>query len=280
MDLRALAVTDGVDAVRAGFTPEFVALDNDQLVGCTALRWWDESDGTRLYLLLGWVEPVFRGRGYGRQILAWQEAQARKHLAANPTDGIALYGGNTREHDPSVEALLQAAGYEVAFTRVHLTLDLDGAPLTDLPPGLELRAADADHHRAVFEANAEVFTDRNLGYVQDTFEEFEREAADDFPDHELWTLAYDGDQLAGWVISAEEEEGIADTPWVGVRPAYRRQGLASALLRTNHAQLLDHGITTSGIWTLAENPAGSVALYESLGYREDQRQPRYRKPVT
>jgi mycothiol synthase len=53
MDLRALAVTDGVDAVRAGFIPEFVALDNDQLIGCTALRWWDESDGTRLYLLLG-----------------------------------------------------------------------------------------------------------------------------------------------------------------------------------------------------------------------------------
>ncbi len=81
------------------------------------------------------------------------------------------------------------------------------------------------------------------------------------------------------MISAEEEEGIADTPWVGVRPAYRRQGLASALLRANHAQLLDHGITTSGIWTLAENPTGSVALYESLGYREDTRQPRYRKPI-
>ncbi|GAA1508673.1 GNAT family N-acetyltransferase [Kribbella lupini] len=89
MDLRALAVTDGVDAVRAGFTPEFVALDNDKLIGCTAMRWWDESDGTRLYLLLGWVEPVFRGRGYGREILAWQEAQARDHLAANPTDGTA-----------------------------------------------------------------------------------------------------------------------------------------------------------------------------------------------
>ncbi|GAA1508666.1 GNAT family N-acetyltransferase [Kribbella lupini] len=131
----------------------------------------------------------------------------------------------------------------------------------------------------MFEANAEVFSDRSLGYVQDTFEEFEREAADDFPDHELWTLAYDGDQLAGWVISAEEEDGVADTPWVGVRPAYRCQGLASALLRANHAQLLDHGITTSGIWTLAENPTGSIALYESLGYREDTRQPRYRKPV-
>jgi GNAT superfamily N-acetyltransferase len=279
MDLRAIEVTDGVDAVRAGFTPEFVALDNGKLVGCTALRWWDEADGTRMYLLLGWVEPVFRGRGHGREILAWQENQAREHLAAHPAAGPAMYGGNPRDDDPGIEALLRAAGYEIAFTRIQLMLELDGAPLVDLPAGIELRAASADHHRDVFAANAEVFNDRSLGYVQDTFEEFEREAADDFPDHELWTLAYAGDQLAGWVISAEEEEGVADTPWVGVRPAFRRRGLASAVLRINHAQLLDHGIHTSGIWTLEENPNGSVALYESLGYRRSARQPRYRKPI-
>jgi ribosomal protein S18 acetylase RimI-like enzyme len=49
------------------------------------------------------------------------------------------------------------------------------------------------------------------------------------------------------------------------------------LLRTNHAQLWENGVRTASLWTVAENPTGSVALYESLGYRVVERQPRYRK---
>lgn len=65
---------------------------------------------------------------------------------------------------------------------------------------------------------------------------------------------------------------------VGVRPDWRRRGLASALLRTNHAGLWEYGVRTASLWTILENPTGSVALYESLGYRITDRQPRYRKP--
>jgi hypothetical protein len=48
----------------------------------------------------------------------------------------------------------------------------------------------------VFDGNAEVFGNSSFGYIQDTLEEFESDAAEDFPVHALWTLAWAGDELA------------------------------------------------------------------------------------
>lgn len=239
-------------------------------VGAARMTWWDEADGTRLYLLLGSVGETHQGLGYGRQILAWLEERAREQAAGDDSVGTPMFGVNpASERDL---ALVRAAGYRVVFTRVRMTAELAEPREVRLPEGVELRAASAGDHRAVFEANAEVFGGNSLGYVQDTFEEFEQEVAEDYPDHRLWTLAWVGDKLAGWVVSGQD-----DIPWVGVRPAYRRRGLASTLLHVNHAQLWEHGVRTASLWTLAENPTGSVALYESLGYQIVERQPRYRK---
>ncbi|TCC06011.1 GNAT family N-acetyltransferase [Kribbella soli] len=54
---------------------------------------------------------------------------------------------------------------------------------------------------------------------------------------------------------------------------------ASALLRANHAALWKSGVREASLWTVLENPTGSVALYERAGYRLVERQPRYRKPA-
>ncbi|MEV0800122.1 GNAT family N-acetyltransferase [Kribbella sp. NPDC050281] len=249
---------------------ELVEVDGT-VVGAARMRWWDEADGTRLYLLTGSVEPAWQGQGIGRRLLAWQEDRAREHAAADAGIGTPMFGGNPESERQL--ALLEAAGYRVAFTRVRMTMPLNAPTEVALPAGVELRPASAGDHRAVFEANADVFGRSSLGYVQDTFEEFETDVAEDFPKYALWTLAWDGDRLAGWVVS-----GVDDTPWVGVRPAWRRRGLASALLRSNHAGLWEYGVRTASLWTILENPTGSVALYESLGYRIAERQPRYRKP--
>src|SRR5687768_15270068 len=51
-------------------------------VGYTWMPHWTEADGTRLYLLLGWVTPEHRGQGIGRAMLAWQQARAAELAAA------------------------------------------------------------------------------------------------------------------------------------------------------------------------------------------------------
>jgi GNAT superfamily N-acetyltransferase len=216
--------------------------------------WWDEADGTRLYLL---DDPA-------------DDQWARDHAAANPPPGTAMLGANA--FSPSEEAAVRAAGFHLAFTRVQMSVDLVEPSLPKLPQGFELRPASPADHRAVFDGNAEVFGTSSLGYIQDTFDEFEKEIAEDYPDYSLWTLAWAGDELAGWVISSP-----VDTPWVGVRPQWRRRGLATALMRANHFQLWTYGVRTASLWTIEENPTGSVALYASLGYRIVTREPRYRK---
>ncbi|WP_410788388.1 GNAT family N-acetyltransferase [Kribbella sp. C-35] len=160
------------------------------VVGSAGMRWWDEADGTRLYLLTGEVEAAYQRRGYGRRILAWQEERARE--AAVGISGTAVLGTNpVSERDL---ALVRAAGYEVALTRVRMTMPLVAPSEGELPDGVELRPA-------------------------------------------------------------------------------------SALLRANHAALWKSGVREASLWTVLENPTGSVALYERAGYRVVERQPRYRKPI-
>jgi ribosomal protein S18 acetylase RimI-like enzyme len=233
-----------------------------------AFTWWDETDGTRLYLLTTWTDLTS---------LAAAEERAREHIDATPSAQRPTLGVNVS--DEAEKEIVLAAGYRLAFSRVQMSVRLTDREPAQLPAGLELRPATTADHRAVFDGNAEVFRQRSLGYTQDTFEGFEKDAAEDFPDYSLWKLAWAGDVLAGWVISGIEADGTADTPWVGVRPAWRRLGLASSLLRANHRDLWEKGVRTARLWTVSENPTGSVAMYEGLGYRIVGRQPRYRKAI-
>jgi GNAT superfamily N-acetyltransferase len=266
LHLRALQVGDSFE--EAGFEPRLVAEVDGEVVGCAKNVWWDEADGTRLHLLLGWVAPDRRGQGHGRELLAWQENQARAEAIDTSRFGVNV-------DDESVRRLAVAAGYDIAFTRVRMTVELDEPEMVELPAGVEVRPAGPGDHRAVFDGNAAAFEGSSSGYQQDTFEEFEDDVADDFPDYGLWTLGWEGDRLVGWVIS-----GLDDTPWVGVVADWRRRGLARALLRANHAALWRRGVRRTGLWTVAENRTGSVALYEQAGYRVTVRQPRYRKDPT
>ena len=80
----------------------------------------------------------------------------------------------------------------------------------------------------------------------------------------------------GWSAGVTTPRGSAYEP-IGGGVDWR--GLASALLRANHAALWKSGVREASLWTVLENPTGSVALYERAGYRIVERQERYRKPI-
>jgi ribosomal protein S18 acetylase RimI-like enzyme len=160
---------------------------------------------------------------------------------------------------------------------------LDDIPETPLPSGLEVRPAKPEHFRAIWEAAREAFKD-GWGYApwpEENFQEFL-----EFPhyDPSLWRVAWDGDQVAGMVLSYINGEENAQynrqrgyTEDISVRHPWRRRGLARALIVESLHALRAQGMTEAALGVDTENPSGALRLYESLGYRPVTRWTFFRK---
>ncbi|WP_018348981.1 GNAT family N-acetyltransferase [Longispora albida] len=255
-----------------------IAEHEGEIVGYTWMPHWTEVDGTRLYLLLGWVKPAHRGRGLGRRMLAWQEERAAE-LVAREQPAKPMLGGNADDTQESNRELLLAAGYKIAFTVVHLECAPTRQPAA-IPDGFEIRPMREIDHPAVHRLIEDCFSRNGLGYIARDYQKYLADFADELTDRDLWHLAWAGDELAGLAISGIEEDGTADTPWVAVSAAHRRRGLAQALCRLTLDTLAARGVEKAIITTLQENPNDTVTLYESVGYRVFRQQPRYRKSLS
>ncbi|HEY2792270.1 MAG TPA: GNAT family N-acetyltransferase [Micromonosporaceae bacterium] len=254
-----------------------VATVGETVVGYTHAISWDEHDGTSLYLILGWIHPDHRRRGYGDTLIAAQEEAVRWALKAQPATGRPVFGANAET--PGGVAFVKRHGFAYVFSMVDQVMDLSTMPEPiAFPAGVEERPVTADHHRAIFDVIVECFDDHAHGYVTATWDEYREECLDE--DTGPWSVAWAGDEIAGLVISTVDGDGVADTPWVAVRRPWRRRGLAQAMLRSSQCSLYANGVRTAGIRTTLENENDTVGLYERLGYRVTSRHPRYRKPVS
>lgn len=268
------------DPGRAANSPlSLVAEAGGRPVGYTDLVRWDEVDGTRLYLVLGLVEPAWRRRGIGTALLARQEQQAAELDAGRSDQGAPTLGANVDEGQDDARDLLLRHGFTVAFTGVKLVTEPvpAAAPAPMLPAGLRLRPVCPEHHPKIHRTIVRCFADSRLGHTGLSYDEY---LADVVPDDlELWQVAWAGDDVVGLVISQRQRDGELDTPWVAVVPEWRGHGVASALLRRSLHAMAARGTTRAWISTVEENPHDTVGLYSRLGYRVVRRHPKYRKPL-
>ncbi|GIF74651.1 GNAT family N-acetyltransferase [Asanoa siamensis] len=251
------------------------AVDDGRIVGHGGMTWWDEADGTRLYLLSGRVDPAWRRRGVGTAILRWQEEHAIAYDRDQPDPAeVRCFGVNVAPDQVGNLALVTAQGYRVAFTVVEMACEPRDDPGDGLPAGLVLRPVAAPQHARIHAAIEECFAGSRDGYRSRTHDEYLR----DVRDVDLWCVAWAGGEVAGVVVTELEPDGTATTPWVAVRPPWRRHGVGLALMRRTLATLADRGVRQARLRTIEENPHHSVGLYERAGYTVTDRQPRYRKP--
>jgi mycothiol synthase len=270
-----------------------IAEQDGRIVGYTWTESWTEVDGTRLYLLLGWVDPGYRRRGIGAALLARQEAAAagQDATAAGPeplAGARGMYGANADESQVDTREMLLRRGYAVAFTLVHMRCELP-APgsaeatvalaLAPLPGRLRLRRVEHDQHPRVHAAIEECFQDSRYGHVARGYEEYLADVQRRQTNTDLWCVAWDGEQIAGVAVNEVEPDGGGLTAWVAVRSPWRRMGLATALMRESHRRLAAVGVSGTRLTTIAENPNDSIGLYRRLGYAVTRGQPRYRKPI-
>lgn len=244
----------------------------------------DTTDGVREYRLNGSVDPAWRGRGIGRTLLLENERRLRDVANAEHGASRRVFGSWSGESQTGSTDLMEAAGYTPVryfFDMVRPNLDdIDDLPL---PDGLEIRPIGPDLTRAVWDADIEAFQD-HWGGFDHSEEQLQRWLSSPSNDLSLWLVAFDDDDIAAGVINsidAPQNEAMGfKRGWLSsvfTRRAWRRRGLARALIARSLAIHRDRGMTSAALRVDAENPSGALGLYEGMGFAVNYRATAWRK---
>jgi ribosomal protein S18 acetylase RimI-like enzyme len=225
---------------------------------------------SRLRLLPGVDERV------PRHLVDWAVARARAGAAQAPAGSPTSMTQSAYEGDLAAAARLEATGFRYVRSFLRMRIEMDQPPSApEWPEGIEVRVlVPGQDDRAAVEAVRDIFQD-HWGYVEtpleDDIEEWRQwiHEDEDF-DTDLWFLAMDGDEIAGlcqcYPFSGEDRStGLVDE--LGVRRAWRKRGLATALLRHAFRTFYDRGVPNVELGVDAENPTGATRLYERAGMR-------------
>ena len=272
---------DLVAQLRATAAPQHLSLlaFNNEVIAYGRVLDWTEGDGMRVWLHLGWVLPAWRGEGLGTKLLRELENRIRGLAEGAPRWEFAA---NARSTEPEATQLLLDNGYRPGYTLLEMGLEwatFDASERAPWPAGFALRPATAADAPAIAAAVAEAYRDE---YPAERYHEpmdearYAAELAGPRFDPALFQVAWAGDEVAGQVIPLIER-GRAEIHEVSVRPAYRRRGLARALLAAALDELRSRDIETVRLHTVAEFPTQAADLYRSLGFRVLKEFPRYRK---
>jgi mycothiol synthase len=164
---------------------------------------------------------------------------------------------------------LTARGYVPIRSSYEMLIRAEAAVAPVAPPaGLEIRPRLDGQERQMYAAEQESFAD-HWGFEPRPFEEWRRFHLDRaFDDSSLQFLAWDGDEIAGVCLCAPHQSLEPGYGWVdslGVRPPWRRRGLALALLLHAFAEFRARGFDRVGLGVDAESTTGALELYEKAG---------------
>jgi mycothiol synthase len=256
-----------------------------RVVAYTEGGWEQDNDGGRNYSIWGEVHPDWRRRGLGAALLRWIEERQRR-LAGTHPDVEKRLESWASEKEAGRLALLEGNGYQIVRYGYEMERpNLDDIQPLPFPDGIELRPAREEDLRAIWQVEIEVFRD-HWGAVDDSEASFERKRTDPHRDMSLWVVAWHGDEIVGQVLNRIDHEANAELGlkrgWVnsvGVRRAWRRQGIARALVAESLRVLRGAGMTSAGLGVDSENPHGALGVYEASGFRVVRTDRVYRKPL-
>ena len=233
---------------------------------------WVRPDTPAAYTADHFVHPGDRGRGLGDVMLDANEARAVELARRTPghADHRLVYW--CEDSDEERLARLERRGFvpERQYFEMSIALD-DGLDPPVWPRGIQgLRFRPGTDEEAVYQADQEAFADHHL-FSPRSFDDWRLLHVDAAAgDVALWWLAWDGRDVAGFVIPFESDRGavIAD---LAVRRPWRRRGIARALLLAAFASLRERGQTVARLYVDAQNVTHAVRVYEASGMHVSRR---------
>ena len=247
------------------------------------IEWNIDGEGNWVGFQIVFSHPDYRRQGIGAAMLRYFEEHLRKIAENHLAEGVIkadiprYFESYTADTEIGKEALFKNAGYlPIRYSYSMVRPYSEPIEITPMPDGLEIRKVRPDQYRQLWEADQEAFQD-HWGYVEGTEQDYQRWLKDPLNDPNLWRVAWDGDQVAGMVLNflneKENEEYDRLRGWtenISVRRAWRRRGLARALLTRSLQMFKDMGMDHAALGVDTQNPNGALILYESVGFRVEK----------
>jgi ribosomal protein S18 acetylase RimI-like enzyme len=230
--------------------------------------------------LFGGVHPHWRGRGIGRELLSWQLGRAGEiHRAVAPDTRWQAHVGAV-VGDEETERLCQR--FAMTPVRYWLEMVANTEPTRAVPPpqGLRIAGYRPEYEQPLHAAHMEAFGD-HWGYQRRGLDEWlALTVRSDSCRPDLSLLAFDGDEIAGYVLSYQDADPARIyIGQVGVRRPWRRRGLAQAMLVQVLAWAGRAGKKTAALGVDADSPTGAVGVYERAGFTIEYRAVTYSLPL-
>jgi GNAT superfamily N-acetyltransferase len=255
-----------------------------RVIAYSRASWRVEEQGDRIYHHFGFMLPEWRRKGIGRAMLRWNNRHLLEIARGHPEAGPRFFESFAADTEIGATALLESEGYMPVRHGYNMVRpDLEDIPDLPLPEGLEVRPAQPEHYKAIWEANLEAFRD-HWGFSEDEVEPLEAWLESRNFDPTLWRVAWEGDQVAGMVLNfidqnenREYNRSRGYTENICVRRPWRRRGLARALIALSLNAIKERGMLEGALGVDTQNVTGALQLYESMGFRPVKRLTTYRK---
>jgi mycothiol synthase len=259
-----------------------------EMVACVTL--WDNLNPTHPWVEWEIVPNEPHWQDIVRGVIAWAEQRALQSLArCEPGERFGPHVGYDASR-PEILALVESLGYQPIRYHYRMGITMHEPPVIEpLPDGFTLKTFDYPSElEAVIAAKEEMWRD-HYGYVElplsERVEGWRATIENDAKfDATLWYIATDDTtgEIAGLVLGRPEDFTKADQGYilvVGVRKAYRRRGLAQAMMTHAFAEYWRRGQKMVALSVDASNPTGATRLYERVGMSPIQRFARMEKEM-
>jgi GNAT superfamily N-acetyltransferase len=259
-----------------GFDPEksVTLIETNECSLVALAEVWDQAEVPVHPEIWMTVDPDYIDLGLEDYLLAWAEDRTQQAVdRVDPELKVAAWAFINSEVESNQQALTRA-GFSLIRYYFRMRIDMDEEPPEPVwPEGIKLKPYDPDHDaRVVYEMDVEVFQD-HFGFVKENPEEgFKRFihhlTGDDSYDPSLWFLAVDGDEIIGFCICrryGSEDPEAGHISILGVRRAWRRQGVALALLQHAFREFYQRGKQMVDLGVDADSLTGATDLYKKAG---------------